>query len=377
MRNKTISIILIGIFLSASILVTPAQENSSGEANSVTYEDNNVYLGEVWTVYDPEVFTGSSNADVVNMTVNWVVPPSDDTAHGTLGLKMYDFNFKENKSITILPIPLETTTICDYEFIVYDGPTPDSPTLTSGHNSFMGAGLKYEDISQPLDVETMGEASRTLAFQLNAKIQTYIPALRTSFETETGSISKIGHMVINFIKPPVEQQPLQDEKLISIDRRYDINLGSIEVYTSDKPFYIPRCDIDINKFNEPFHINKSEKVDVNAYLDYELSIMEKVHPPVLRFLPCQILITVRAMSTDTEGKLREICPPKIYKEILLRPTVEKNGTIQLSFTVDTSKYPSDVEFLVYYFLTTLPLGTQVPSLRSANSARTSIHWGVV
>ena len=390
MKRKIMSIFLVGIFLAAGILITPAektnmttQEDINDTEQSITYADNNVYIGETWTIYEPEVFTGSSNAEIVNMSVEWVVEPGSTVAHGTLGWNIFDYNFKEEEHMNPLPLALTTTTVCDYEFTVFDGPTPDDPDLTSGHNSFMGGGLKYADMAHPLDVPTKNEPRRILAFQLNAKTQTYIPALRMTFETETGAISKLGHMIIDFISP--SEKTCKDENenengntfQTVHNKKIDVQLGDIEIWTGDDPSYIPEIDIDLNKNIPCFEINHSETIDVNASLDYDISLYERVHHPRLlfRWIPCQLLIKLRAFATDTEQHYKQVSSPAEFRILLVSDTYDTEGTIPLPFTVDTSEFPTGVEFVVDYFLS-IPIffGMQLPHERSAESAKTNICW---
>jgi hypothetical protein len=359
------------------------QEDINNTEQSVTYADNNVYIGETWTIYEPEVFTGSSNAKIVNMSVKWVVEPGGTVAHGTLGMDIFDYNFKEDGYKNPLPLPLTTTTVCDYEFTVFDGPNQNDGELTSGHNSFMGGGLKYSEMAHQFDVETKNKDSRTLAFQMNAKTQTYIPALRMTFETETGAISKLGHMIIDFISP--SEKTCKDENenengntfQTVHNKKIDVQLGDIEIWTGDDPPYIPETDIDLNKNIPCFKINYSETIDVNASLDYEILLYERVHAPflLLRLLPCQILIGVSAFATDTEQHYKQVSSPTKFRILLVSGTYDEKGTIPLQFTIDTSEFPTGVEFVVDYFLNIPTLyGMQVNHKRAADSDKTNICW---
>ena len=377
MERKIISIFLIGIFLSAGILITPAEQtnkNTQEENDYITkstlYEENNVYIGETRTVYEPEAFTGSSNADVVNMSVEWMVNPGDEEAHGTLGMEIFDFNFAE-ENMNPLPFPLTTTTVCDYEFTVFDGPSSGDGELTSGHNSFMGGGLKYKEMAHPFDVKTKNQNSRTLAFQMNAKTQTYIPALRMTIENEIGSISKLGEMIIDFITPAEKQKKLQNDNPLPTTKVGipELDLGDIEIYTSDEN--IPECEIYPNLYEDPFGINESEIIDISAYLDFEISIVEKNFPPILKFLPCQLNIKIRAFSWNTNQQYRQLPDAKSEFSRSITGTLIEEGTIPISFTLDTSEYPSGTRFLITYNLIVPGL---FGKLLDGESQKIIIHW---
>jgi hypothetical protein len=380
MKRKILSLVIIGFFFAAGILSIPAKQtnnNNQEEINdiplSTLYEENNVYIGETWTIYEPEVFTGSSNADVVNMTAEWIINPGDNEAHGTLGFETFDFNFAEEEK-NVFYLPLATTTICDYEFTIFDGPSINDDKLTSGHNSFMGGGLKYEEMNHPFDVETKNQDIRTLAFQMNAKTQTYIPGLRMTVETPTGSISKLGQMVIDFITPSEKQKKLQDEKPLVIEESVELDLGNIFIYTSDPP-NIPRCDLDPNQFDDPFYVNESELIEIRAYFTYEISIMEKAHPPILSFLLCQIMINLRAMASDNEQHYQQISEREEYKHVVRTVPFINESCLHINLTLDTDRYPSGCEFLVDYFLNVPSLfGMQINHPWAADSAKISIRW---
>lgn len=381
MKRKIISLFLIGLFLGAAILTTPAektsnqpQEDTAYLTTSQLYEENNVYIGETWTVYEPEAFTGSSNADAVNMNVEWVVNPGDDEAHGTLGMDIFDFNFAEDNNYPF-PLPLETTTVCDYEFTVFDGPSSSDSELTSGHNSFMGGGLKYQEMAHPFDVKTKNQNRRTLAFQLDVKTQTYIPAFRMTVENELGSISKLGEMVIDFLTPSEKQMKLQDNAPdplpVNKEKTFDIDLGRIDVYTSDED--IPKCDIFPNLFEDPFQINESEIIEINAHMDYDISIVEKVQPPILKFLPCLLIVNIRACSTNINQQFRQIPNAKHeFSKVLVTEEYIKDGTWSIPlFTLDTSEYPIGATFIINYNLIVPNL---FGKLLDANSAKVNIRW---
>jgi len=379
MKEKILTIFLVGLFFTAGIITIPAKfiENEAQDEHldieiAQLYNENNVFIGETWTVYNPEAFSGSSNADAVNMNVEWVVNPGDDEAHGTLGMNIFDFNFAGDTNYP-LPLPLVTTTVCDYEFTVYDGPDSSDGELTSGHNSFMGGGLKYQEMAHPFDVKTENQDRRTLGFQLNAKTQTYIPAFRLTVENELGSISKLGQMIIDFISPAEKEKQIHKESLsTSPDDHLDIDLGRIDVYTSDNEDNIPECDIFPNFYEDPFRINESAVINIDAHLDYDISLVEKVHPPILSFLPCLLIIKINAFSTNINQQYRQRAEEHEYTRTLLTETYSDSGTWYLpTITLDTSEFPTGASFLINYNLIVPNL---FGKLLDANSAKINIRW---
>lgn len=387
MKRKIISICLIGMFLTIGIFATPAektyvtsQEIENAFEMASLFSSNTVSIGEVYTVYEPEVLTGCSNAEVINMSTSWVVNPGDEFTHGVLGMEIFDYNYQNENPMGFMLSPFAKTTVCDYEFIVYDGPTSSARRLSSGFSSLMGDGVKYERMDHPFSVRTQNQP-RTLAFELNAKTQTYIPALRMTLETETGSVSKIGHMIIDFITPAEKLQELEssiEETTAATVNTIDINLGKILIYTSDSPTNIPKRDLVTNSYPDPFPVNQSEIITVNAHLDYELSITEKVHPQFFNFLNCKILINIKANAHDSSQRYRQIpFSGREFDRLLIFAPILEDGTLSTSFTVDTSLFPTGCDFVISYFLIVPGLfGSQVwgGSDRSAETGKVNIRW---
>jgi len=334
------------------------------DIDALIYNNNRVCIGDAWAVKEPDILNADANLDVENKSVNWIVEPSADgtfggTARGFVSLNVYKFNFVETGAKISAQFPIRYDTFFDYNLTVYDGETESAPVLASDHIPFMGGGIEFTKISSFIEVDTRGLPQRTLAYRATVTTQLYIPSLRLSIETPTGTKSVLGKIIINFISPTEAIERMKNEsKTATTEKvtreRIDVDLGTVYFITPREHPNIPKSEFHLKNRTFIYHINESTtEVEFHVKLWYCSKLAEKPSLPYLKFLPCYLLLRMRATASTPEGN--EVIIPHPYspgeKGFRCRDwdEIEREPTpVYLNFTVNTTEYLSPITISIYY-----------------------------
>lgn len=383
-------LIIVGIFLlsstiGATVIDTKDRQqkldisDKTSRVSSLAYTSNQVYLGRTWTTNDQDFFVGDANLAIDNQTVEWIVEPYENEALGIINMDIFKFIFNDKTSTNNTLLPPLWDRYSSYEITIYDGESPYDQILLERSVSFTGGGIIFGNISSFLSVDTEDEPSRTLAFRLTSRTQTYSPLLRFNIQGKPGLKSKLGKMTINFISPnetltthDLDEQPTILNEISH--KTVDFNVGAFDLKTPYGNPSVPSCILSMSQ-NEQFKINKSAVVRVNAIANYTISLTQRPEPPRLSFLPCVANFQLTAVSREFPGdRLIQITSPIKKRLVLIGDNLNCNGSIPLSFDIDTEVYPNNVVFHLTYTLTPFPFSFPVDDENARLSDFNYIFW---
>lgn len=337
MKRKIIIFGIIMLFFGMNIVsgFNVDIENTSlikGSQSSINLSSNIINLGDAWAISEDGIATSASNLDFKgNISVTFDTDETGTYAPTKILFNTWNFIFDKNDEILFGGVDF-------YNIIKFD----DWEYRSEGSDSLDGISFYPESVE--FDFETFNKPYRLVNYAQSLIVRQKIGLFGfREIDIERARGEGIINITFNYAKTGItkEKQKVINTGTVRNDT-INFEIGSYVLQSIYPQPNIPEPTIFMNP-DIYYEVTSGANIHINAWLNWTVDLTEEATPiPMLPFIPMSVKMNLRAIGRNKIGKDQVLYPTEGF--FVIRE-LRKNGTLHLSFDVDTNEYQEGVLFL--------------------------------